>query len=1153
VTEAAEVVQAEWALAKTPFVGLVPYGEDDADFFFGRDEEKQIVTGNLRASRLTILYGPSGVGKTSLLRAGVVHDLREQVDENTARRLDRGPFAICAFQAWQDKPLPALAEAIRVSAVETLGGEDLDTWREGEPIIDALRGWTERVRTLLVVLDQFEDYFRYHPDEDGEGTFATEFPRIVNDANLRVNFLVSIREDAWAKLDRFEGRIPRLFANYVRVEHLSRDAAREAIDGPISEWNRRLPAGEEPYVVEPALVEAVINSAAASGLAVAQAADVAVLDVMSADAIEAPFIQLVLERLWRATVEAGSRELSLARLEELGGAQRIVENHLLEALGALTPPEKDVAADVFRFLATRSKTKVTQSATDLAEWTKRSEDEVSPVLDKLCTAESGRILRPIPPPAGEDEAMRYELFHDVLAEPVLDWRRRHEQERARRAALGRFARIGAGLLSLLFVFAALGIWALLQRTEARKATNRASSLALASIAKDEVAEHPDRALLLAVEANRTSQPSQAVSSMILAREDAQRSGVRAILRTHGNPSSIAFSPDGRTLAVAQGDKAVLWDIRTRKPIGAPLSGRIGEIAFSPDGRTLAATFSPNANSTRVQLWDAHSRRRLGKPLPFNVVAFSPNGRLLAADGGHGLVLWDIAARKQVGLFEGASSGFVSALAFSRDGSMLASGDVAVGGSGGTRVWDVASQKALTQSRGFRLNSVTDLAFSPDGRTLAIGKSVGSLEVLDLPERTLRTRRTGDAIVGAVAYSPDGSILAAAGSTFVGVVRLLDARTLRTIGVLRGHTDSIGSIAFSPNGRTIASASGDGTVRLWDPDSRNDLPQALRGHGDRVTSVAFSPDRHTLASSSLDATVRLWDLRAREPRGQVLTADNGRIWSVAFSPDGRTLAAGAYQAVQLWDVEGRKPIGQPLTGHNGRVQAVAFSPDGHLLAGGGSDGQVRFWDTITHEQRGPPLRLGGQVVSIAFSPDGDTFATATKVGVRLWETDSHKPLGGPLEPTAGSAPHFAFNPQGHMLASVSYRHQVLWDTRSRKRLGRPLPVSDTFYSAVVFSPDGRILVVANESSVELWDVGTRTLLGEPLPAAATSLAFSPDGRTLAAGDASYGSKDVLVFRGIFWPDYEDLVTQVCSLVAGNLSENEWQELVPGLPYRRTCPD
>jgi hypothetical protein len=404
-------------LPATPYVGLVPYSEQEAAFFFGRDEEKRIVAGNLRASRLTLVYGASGVGKSSLLQAGVVHDLRRQALANAGGQDGRAPFGICSFNSWRDDPLPGLAEAVRASAMEASGGAELPAWWRGEPLVQTIRAWTERVRTLLVVLDQFEDYFLYHPDEDGEGTFAVEFPRLVNEPNLRLNFVLSIREDAWAKLDRFEGRIPRLFVNYVRVEHLQPEAAEQAIEGPIAEWNRRLPEGDAPWSVEPALVTAVIGATAAGRLAFDGGADGAGTGATTTDTaegdrvpgldrddgagpqgprgIEAPFLQLVMERLWRVTAAAGSRELTLARLDALGGAERIVETHLQDALAALSRHEQAVAADVFRYLVTRSKTKIAHSVSDLAEWTKRPEAEIAAVLEKLCRGESGRILRAV--------------------------------------------------------------------------------------------------------------------------------------------------------------------------------------------------------------------------------------------------------------------------------------------------------------------------------------------------------------------------------------------------------------------------------------------------------------------------------------------------------------------------------------------------------------------------------------------------------------------------------------------------------------------------------------------------------------------------------------------------------------------------------------
>ena len=208
------------ALPATPYVGLVPYGEADAGFFFGRDEEKRIVTGNLRASRLTILYGPSGVGKTSLLRAGVVHDLRTQMLEAARAQPERAPFAVCVFAAWRDDPLAALMAALtprrsRRSAAGSsrAGGRATRLSRRCAPGRTACgrcsssstssrtTSSTTATRTALTI-------------RDGARRASSTTP------NLRVNVLLSIREDAWAKLDRFEGRIPQLFANYVRVEHL---------------------------------------------------------------------------------------------------------------------------------------------------------------------------------------------------------------------------------------------------------------------------------------------------------------------------------------------------------------------------------------------------------------------------------------------------------------------------------------------------------------------------------------------------------------------------------------------------------------------------------------------------------------------------------------------------------------------------------------------------------------------------------------------------------------------------------------------------------------------------------------------------------------------------------------------------------------------
>jgi hypothetical protein len=463
----------------TPYVGLVPFGEDDAQFFFGRSQEVAIVTANLRSSRLTLVYGPSGVGKSSLLQAGVVHGLRR----DSLRAHDGAPFAICTYRSWLEDPVRGLTEAAHAALQELAADEPLAP--PAATLAESLEAWTGQAGTLLVVLDQFEEYFLYHDDETPGGGlkgFGAELARIVDDRALDVHVLLSIREDAWSRLDRFEGHIPALFLNYLRVDHLDRVAGREAIEGPVGSWNRTHPQ-DPPYYVEPALVDAVLAAATGDALAGAAGVETGGAADRDGDGVEAPFLQLVLERVWRATVESDTRVLSLATLEELGGAKAIVERHLLEALGGLTRHDQDVASDCFRFLVSRERTKRAQPAADLAAWTGRRRREITAVLGVLCTAESGRILRAIAPVADGGQGPSYELFHDVLAEPVLAWRRRHEAERARR----RLLRVGAAALALVAIFAGLAAWALAERhhtqqlLDARNASNAALARRYASL------------------------------------------------------------------------------------------------------------------------------------------------------------------------------------------------------------------------------------------------------------------------------------------------------------------------------------------------------------------------------------------------------------------------------------------------------------------------------------------------------------------------------------------------------------------------------------------------------------------------------------------------------------------------------------------------
>lgn len=313
-----------------PYKGLVPYTEEDARFFFGREGEQEIISANLQAARLTIFYGASGVGKSSVLRAGVVRHLRGLAQKD----LEAGgkpKFIALVFSAWQDDPTALLKEV--GNAVEQTTGTKLAARVASLSFSEQLRTWNKQVDAeLLIVMDQFEDYFLYHPHDDEEGTFAYEFPLAVNRSDLRANFLLSLREEALGKLDRFKGRIIDLFDNYLRLEPLEKDAARSAIVKPIDAYNSLQSAVEHQADIEQELVEEVLRQVVVGKVFVGDIGRGVVSGKGRKDRIgtyiETPYLQLVMTRLWEQEMQVGSRILRCSTLRELGGAKNISRTHL---------------------------------------------------------------------------------------------------------------------------------------------------------------------------------------------------------------------------------------------------------------------------------------------------------------------------------------------------------------------------------------------------------------------------------------------------------------------------------------------------------------------------------------------------------------------------------------------------------------------------------------------------------------------------------------------------------------------------------------------------------------------------------------------------------------------------------------------------------
>jgi WD40 repeat protein len=1108
------------AAPPSPYKGLAPFDDSELDalLFFGREREIEVIVANLMASRLTVLYGPSGVGKTSLLQAGVAHRLRREQHA-----------IVVVFSAWTGDAVANLLDA-----VEAAVGDGAGALRRGVPLADVLAAWTRRLDAeLYLVLDQFEEYFLYHENERGPGTLAEELPEALRRAGLRVNFLIGIREDSLASLDAFKARIPNLFGNSLRLDRLERRAARAAILGPLERYNELVPAGDG-VEAEPELVEAVLDEVAAGRVDLGLSGRGAVGEEDS-DRIEAPYLQLVLERLWEVETSRGSHRLRLETLRELGGAAHIVEDHLERAMAELSPEEKDAAAAMYNHLVTPSGTKIAHRAGDLAGYASIDEAETQHVLHRLVEE---RIVR-----AAEDgaEGPRYEIFHDVLADAVLAWRTEHEAERkleAERATAARRHRrlleFAIGALVLIAVLGAIAVYALVQRGDARSQAHRARGRELAAMALTSAPVNPEQAVRDAVQATRFER-SPAVANVLRTTLLGMR--VRAVLPAGGKPvGDVDFSPDGKRLVVAGGDGvARIYRASDGKHLrdlhhGSALSAAV----FSPDGTKIATAGDDSA----ARLWDARSGallHLLRHGGPVTSATFSRDGRLLATTSEDKTArVWDVSSGRELQRLE--HPGGVRSASFSGDGKLLVTRLVPAAFDRTARVWDVATGTLL--DRFSQPDYMRVARFEPTGPLLVTAGLGHVAQVWNARTGTLVHTLVGheSGITDAEFSASDRQIVTASSDESA---RVWDTGTAVLVGVLTGHQNFVVRAIFSPDGQWVATTSRDRVARIFDPIGT--LRVTLVGHRDWVTDVAFSSDGQSIATASADGTARLWDPRV-QPDLLRLGHESGKVAALAFSQDGRrVVSAGPNGTVLVWRV------GEP--GHalatlkpRGRVSAVAISGDGRRSATGAPDGSVQVRN-VSNGRSVAVIRNGRAARSLALSLDGRRLAvTDTNGRTHMWDVDGQKSLG-----TVGTRVLTAsFSADGgRLVTGGSDAIAYIWNVKSGKPVTPPLEGHHDLITSASFSHDGRhVVTTSRDHDARVWDARTGrhvwTFSGSY--AQLNSAAFSYDDRwVVTAGPAAAGIWDMETGRRLIAVNGRD----DHPLTAVALSPYGWQVAAGGL--------
>ncbi len=534
--------------------------------------------------------------------------------------------------------------------------------------------------------------------------------------------------------------------------------------------------------------------------------------------------------------------------------------------------------------------------------------------------------------------------------------------------------------------------------------------------------------------------------------------------------AVALSPDDRCLAVASAIGVWLYEAATSRALALlPTESSVHAVAFSLDG-----TLASGLVNGQVELWEVRTGERTGTLSHANPgwetsVAFSPDGTALATGSGDQVIkLWDVETRRQVGSWklEGNDSSPFLSVVFSPDGGGLVSGF----GDGTVRLWDVASQTEVGTLEGPK-DLITSVALSPDGALLAsAGWRDPTIRLWDVAAQTeVATLRGRTGEVYSVSFSsPDGATLAA-GSNHT--VRLWDVATEEEVATLEEHRGDVRSVTFSRDGAILVSGSADGTVLVRDVETGNIA--GVSGHAS-LSSMALSADGMLLAAAHGDSRIRLLDLRTQVLVGTLEGPEEEGFSAMSFSPDGSLLATGGWAGqLMLWDVETRKKTAT-LEGASGRIRSVSFSlPDGALLASS-SDETVILWDVGTREQIATFEGHTAEVRSVSFSPDGALLASAggnEDKTVKLWDV-GNRDLAGTLEGHIASVHSVAFSGDGAILASAGSDGVMLWDVGTRKGIGA---LEGSGNSTVSFSRDGTLLVSGSDRGFRLWDVATRQMI------------------------------------------------------------------------------
>lgn len=1146
--------------ARSPYRGWKPLDEADAAVYFGRSTQisRALDTiGGMRAAdsaTLFVILGPSGTGKSSFLRAGLLPRLRLRPAEFELLDIVRPQHNVLTGY---DGLAQALHTALGRHELATPSFEDVgQICRSGD--VDTITGWLNDIRrcagadsaslpTLVLPVDQGEELFgvdgeaEAHTFLDLVAVLAARMNGPAGDGQLGLLVAVTIRTDRYELLQTASQLADVRSVVFDELKPLPRTAFRDVIIGPAARSTR----GGRPLTLEPALVDRL-------------------LDDCGEGADTLPLLALTMARLfddYATDPSAGDEDpttLTLARYEAFGGIGKVVNTEIDKTI-ATDAVDRAAELQLLRtafipWLATINPLN-NQPMRRIARWIDLPETS-RPLVDRLVTR---RLL--VRSDHGGHTTVEVALESllrqwDDLAQWLVEERENikaadtlehaaaawHTNERdeawllqgARLTAAERLAvaPMFAGRLAWLREF--LDVSRERENTRAlSEARRRDAELAAAqqlaateSSARADALRHTEvlrkrsrvlRAVLaVAVVVALVAAGGWAYAFWALQQsETREREAIALRLTSQGQAMMAGLEPGGDVRAIQQilAAQRISPDINEGGLLTALTahSDLVKIVETDPEG--LIEALSPDG--TRVLQSRGDAMRLLDSTTGEQVVelantesaglaVFSPDGRRIAVPSSGSVLIWDAdTGQKIVEVPPLDEDTWIEGLAFSPDGRSIACG----GDNGVAWIIDIESADVRGTPMSGHGGYVSAVAFSPDGSRLVTGDDEGTVRVWDLEARSVvgKPLTIDGGNTTALTYSPDGHHIMA--GFIAGEVGLWDAQTGEPEYVPNDllHDGWVNTVAFSPDSDHMVSAGSDGALYVWGGDLDD---TRLAGHDEGVTAVAFTPDGKYIFSGGSDGSVRLWDAKPDQYFGDSANPfRDGNVVSdgsvLAISPDATMFATGSFTGpFRVWHTGDDRPI-EPLTAQDDITWSAAFSPDGRRVVTGHSDG-VRLWDTQTGELLSSSVTDDSEeeVRALVFSPNGRQVVYGRGGLLQIWDVDTDRTTAPRRQGHDIQINAIAFSHDGARLVSADADGVVrIWDANVWEPVGNPLPGYDEFVTAVAFTDDGRVVSGGATGVLRIWDADTgelvRILRGDD-SGVVYALAVSPNGRFILSG-------------------------------------------------------